>query len=310
MRYLLLLLLAVTLPGIGQATCGDTDLPRARFAMAIADREPVGDVLTSVPSDHDFLFFFVEVTDGAGQTLRHRWYRNDELVAEIKLAIGGNRWRTWSRKRLGSNRNVSWRVEVVDTNDCVLVERTLSANGRLPVLDQARSLLDAGDLVGARLLVKTEMANNIPYRQRLEQFLDRDLAIAQLAEQLEQQQLYTAEARLHQLQQQRLSNAQQQQLIELADALEQQRSELASAVRLSLATADRVLRRTLNGGHCPDSESEILGKLAMMPQADQLLVSGWSRHDGVVEISVIDQRTGIVHALAIDCLPWQVNSLH
>ena len=73
MRYLLLLLLAVTLPGIGQATCGDTDLPRARFAMAIADREPVGDVLTSVPSDHDFLFFFVEVTDGAGQTLRHRW---------------------------------------------------------------------------------------------------------------------------------------------------------------------------------------------------------------------------------------------
>ncbi len=307
MRYLFLLLICMASSTAAQ-TCGDTTLTRARFAMAVADREPVGDELVSVPSTHDYLFFFIEVTDGAGQTLRHRWFRNDELVAEIKLNVGGNRWRTWSRKRLGNARQVSWRVDVVDQNDCLLAQRTLNADGKLPVLEQARSLLDAGDLVGARLLVKSEMANNLPYRQRLEQFLDRDLALAQLAQQIEQHQLYTAEARLNQLRDQVLSAPQQQQLDTLQRQLTEQRAALMQATGIALAAAGRVMARTLNGGECPASEQEVMEKLAIMPQASELLVSGWSRQDDVVDISLIDQRTGMLHGLTLQCLPWQITS--
>ena len=304
LRYLALIL-GLLAPAIQAApACGDTRLKRAQFAMAVADHEPVGEV-SSTPDSHEYLFFFMEVIDGNNKTLRHRWYRDGELVAEVKLAIGANRWRTWSRKFLGTQREASWRVDVVDPNECVLGTFSLSNNGKLPVLEQAKSMLKSGDLIGARLLVKNEMANNLPYRHRLERFLDQDLVLAQLSQQIADDQLYTGEARLAQLKALKLNTKQAKQLEQLQTRLEDRRAALGKQINLALASAAAVLRQSLNGGSCPNSDEDVLAKLDFMPNSDQLLVSAWSRQGTALDISLIDQRTGMLHNVSLDCPGWQ-----
>ena len=91
LRYLVSTFLRLCLAADALSACGEISLARARFAMAVADREPVGEELIMVPSSHEVLFFFVEVLHGGGQTLRHQWFYNDELMADIKLKIGGER---------------------------------------------------------------------------------------------------------------------------------------------------------------------------------------------------------------------------
>src|SRR5690606_39572099 len=67
-------------------------------------------------------------SDLRGETLVHRWFFNDVLQAEVKLSVAGDRWRTWSRKNIGNNRDGSWKVTVVTASGCELANRQLSSD--------------------------------------------------------------------------------------------------------------------------------------------------------------------------------------
>ncbi|MBQ0753612.1 MAG: DUF2914 domain-containing protein [Gammaproteobacteria bacterium] len=283
-------------------SCHGIILSQARFAMAVADRTPIGAAPISIPTDHDAVFFFNDVLHGNGQVLLHRWYYQDELVSEVTLPIGADRWRTWSRKGLGKRRSGNWRIEVATADGCILTRQALSSNTALPVLTQARELLEQNDLIGARLLVKEKLPEYVAYRSRLEGFLNEDLAIAQIKQSIDEDQLYIADARLTPLESNnRLSNDLKSQLPTLRHTLEAQRNKMNTRTALKISAFELVQRRTLAGGTCPANEAALTEKLSILPDSETLLVSGWSITDRNIEAHLIDQRTGFIHRLVIEC---------
>ena len=86
---------------------------RAQFTRGVVGREPI-DELHDLPPDLDKLYFFTELRDMTGQTVIHRWEHEGEVVAEVKMKVGGPRWRTYSSKQLPARREGRWSVVVLD----------------------------------------------------------------------------------------------------------------------------------------------------------------------------------------------------
>ena len=98
---------------------------RATFTTGISEREPM-DSVTQLTNDHVIVYFFSELNDMAGKTVLHRWEYNGQVMAEVPLAVGGPRWRTYSSKNLEPMWLGEWAVSVVDDKGNVLAKRQLS----------------------------------------------------------------------------------------------------------------------------------------------------------------------------------------
>lgn len=96
---------------------------RAQFTSAVADREPT-DNLRELPNSHTTVYFFTELVDLGGRTVTHRWLHNGEVMAEVTLTPGSDRWRTWSSKNLVPEWTGSWTVQVVNDAGEVLAEKS------------------------------------------------------------------------------------------------------------------------------------------------------------------------------------------
>ena len=101
-------------------------LGRVTFATGVTDREPT-DSLDSRPTGLDRGFFFTEILDSAGRQLTHQWLIDGQVVYELAVRVGGDRWRVWSSKRLAGATVVT--VRVVDDTGSVIVEGTFGNNG-------------------------------------------------------------------------------------------------------------------------------------------------------------------------------------
>jgi hypothetical protein len=91
-------------------------------ARSVADRTPQ-DTGTTFPADVGQLVCFTEIegaTADAPETIHHVWFRGDEQVADVELAIGGSPWRTWSRKTVPADWTGPWHVEIRDAGGTVL----------------------------------------------------------------------------------------------------------------------------------------------------------------------------------------------
>jgi hypothetical protein len=97
-------------------------VPRAILCAAIENREPAG-AIDSVVAGVDTVFFFTEIVGLQGTTVTHRWKQGAEVRAEVPIAIGGPRWRVYSRKVLLPEWAGRWTVEVVDADTRVLVRK-------------------------------------------------------------------------------------------------------------------------------------------------------------------------------------------
>jgi hypothetical protein len=97
---------------------------RAIFTSGIQSREPV-DQLTEVTSATDKVYFFTELKDLDGQTVKHRWLYNGQVVAEVSFPVGGAHWRVWSSKALQPDQLGTWTVEVVNGENKVMTSSTI-----------------------------------------------------------------------------------------------------------------------------------------------------------------------------------------
>lgn len=88
-------------------------IARAALTSAVEDREPV-DSLNSLSNDSTMLYYFTEVRDMAGQTVKHRWEYGDQVMAEVEFEIGGPRWRIYSSKNLQPGWTGDWKVSILD----------------------------------------------------------------------------------------------------------------------------------------------------------------------------------------------------
>lgn len=94
---------------------------RSAFTTQIDDREPV-DKIQELDNDTQEVYYFTELRDMEGQTARHRWQYNGEVMAEVEFNVKGPRWRVWSSKRFVPDWTGEWTVSVVNAADEVIAE--------------------------------------------------------------------------------------------------------------------------------------------------------------------------------------------
>ncbi|WP_294949309.1 DUF2914 domain-containing protein [Sulfurivirga sp.] len=98
-------------------------ITRAVLAVGVRDREPVGELQEVVPKSIRRVYFFTEVKGAKGHTLIHRWRYGNRVMAEVRLPIRSDDYRTWSSKRLSAGWAGRWWVEVVDEDGQVIARK-------------------------------------------------------------------------------------------------------------------------------------------------------------------------------------------
>lgn len=290
MRLLFALLSCAVIPLAAHSACDDIRLPRAGFADAIVDREPVGDGSAAAGR----LWFFSEVRGAAGVTLQHQWQRNGAPDVMVELPVAGNRWRTWSARH-GDNDD-QWSVRVTTDSGCDLGEYAmLGERDTLLLLTRARQQLRDNDPGAARSSVRQaqQQGNDSP---RLQQFLQQELALAELARDIERDDLYTASGRIDALQQLPLDSAAKQQLDDLQQRWQQRRETLHQQMQKRIANLQALLDEQPVA-----CETDIA---TLLPQQErQALMITEQRHDNTRKsVALLDRRTGLPLSLTYACL--------
>ncbi len=98
---------------------------RSTFTSSINEREPV-DSIQKLENRQNNIYFFTELRDMSGQTAKHRWEYNGEVMAEVKFDVKGPRWRVWSSKQFQPGWTGEWKVSVLNGADEVISEKTLN----------------------------------------------------------------------------------------------------------------------------------------------------------------------------------------
>lgn len=92
---------------------------RAQLTSAISQREPADNLQQSINLQSlSKVILFSHIKNRSGETIYHRWYYENKMIANVALSIGSDSWRTNSSKRIARNMQGAWHVEIVsETND-------------------------------------------------------------------------------------------------------------------------------------------------------------------------------------------------
>ncbi len=97
---------------ITPAVSAEPAVARAQFTSAVMDREPVDELRAASVGDGR-VRFFTELRGLAGREVIHRWEHRGQVMAEVVITVGADRWRAWSSKRLLPAWTGIWQVSVV-----------------------------------------------------------------------------------------------------------------------------------------------------------------------------------------------------
>lgn len=113
---------------LSTAVQAEGSVARAVITTAVAEREPVND-LERVMEGNEKVLFFTELKGMQGQSVSHRWFYGEQMMAEVAFNVGGPRWRVWSSKKLLPEWGGEWRVEVVVSDGSIVGEKTFTFAG-------------------------------------------------------------------------------------------------------------------------------------------------------------------------------------
>jgi hypothetical protein len=91
----------------------------AKLGTGVVDREPQG-IAESFTSDVGKVYCWTKVTGAEGTEITHAWFKGDEKMGEVKLAVKYPSTRTWSAKTIPADGKGDWRVDVVAADGTVL----------------------------------------------------------------------------------------------------------------------------------------------------------------------------------------------
>ena len=97
-------------------------ISNAEFAMEIKDRTPLN-IIEELDNSFGKIYFFTNIRNLQGQSIRHRWIYKNKVMAEVEFDINGPRWRVWSSKNLWPTWLGEWSVEVLNANSEVLYKK-------------------------------------------------------------------------------------------------------------------------------------------------------------------------------------------
>jgi hypothetical protein len=102
---------------------------RAYVCKGIDEGEPTeaGKSFVPAPEETLMLCLFSEIgAAGRPDTVFHIWYWGEREMARIPLSVKGQRWRTWSEKRIVDAWRGEWHVDVADREGTVLARLPFS----------------------------------------------------------------------------------------------------------------------------------------------------------------------------------------
>ena len=117
---MVLAILVCVAPGALAEEAGAT----AVVCLKVENRAPVG-AGERFPVEVGDLACFSEL-HGVSGPIHHVWFFGGKNVRDIELAVKGERWRTWSVKRVPPTAKGDWRVEVRDADGKVLATAKFS----------------------------------------------------------------------------------------------------------------------------------------------------------------------------------------
>jgi len=88
---------------------------RSQLTSSIEDREPTDNLGYFVQGQNNKMkriYFFTQITGLGDKQIVHRWLHAGEEKAQVTLNIGGDRWRTYSSKRIPRSWQGKWQVQV------------------------------------------------------------------------------------------------------------------------------------------------------------------------------------------------------
>lgn len=127
-RVVLLLVILLWVFSFTQVILAEQKLSveRMEIALDVVDLEPV-DAGKEFSSDVEELFCFTQIKGAEGETtIKHVWYYENELVAEIKLPVKSSLWRTYSAKKILSSWTGEWTVDVFSAEGEILKSMTFT----------------------------------------------------------------------------------------------------------------------------------------------------------------------------------------
>lgn len=104
----------------------DTDkISRAVLTRKVSKREPVNVFAADIRLSQfdETLSFFSELKNLQGQQVKHVWFFEDDIVAEIELDITSSRYRTYSTKNIMDSQIGQWRVDVIDEQGQLIAQK-------------------------------------------------------------------------------------------------------------------------------------------------------------------------------------------
>ena len=129
MRVIKIPVLAVLFALVGCFSCNF--LMAAESGLKITEMAVTTKIVKGNPNDSvrrissssvKALYCFTRLTAPADEetTIKHVWYRNDEVVGAYQLPVKGERWRTFSKKLVDKGAAGDWRVEALDSDGNLL----------------------------------------------------------------------------------------------------------------------------------------------------------------------------------------------
>ncbi len=104
----------------GFVWAGSLEIQDVAISTGVHERVPTG-ISSSFDASVGKLYAFTRIVGAEGDTrVYHKWYRGDELVADISLPVQGSDWRTWSSKTVLSDWTGDWRVVIVSEDGSIL----------------------------------------------------------------------------------------------------------------------------------------------------------------------------------------------
>ncbi|MEJ2173978.1 MAG: DUF2914 domain-containing protein [bacterium] len=118
MRTLLLIIMLCAgiqaMPALAQNATGNPgSVENATFTSNVTDGAPV-DYRDAFDTTTRVIYYYAEVLDLHGQTIKHRWKRDGKLMLEVPIPVQRQRQAVWSKSEMQPQWTGAWTVEVVN----------------------------------------------------------------------------------------------------------------------------------------------------------------------------------------------------
>lgn len=99
----------------------------ATFTSGVTDDAPI-DFREEFFTDTSVVYYYSELLDLSGQTVRYRWTLEGQLMHEVPVHVTHARQAAWSWTEMQPDTTGNWTVEVLDESGNVLDRRNFAYN--------------------------------------------------------------------------------------------------------------------------------------------------------------------------------------